>query len=179
MRLPWAPVPRSFSWNTRPRRRQRGRQHGNCGFHAGQGRGGPAISSVVLLYPVTDANFDTASYEEFADGFLTRDAMKWFWDNYLPDIEARRHPHASPLQAAIEQLHGLPPALVMTCELDVLRDEGEAYARKLAEAGVRVASMRFIGAIHICLTLGPLANTPAVRAAVAAVNTHLREAFSH
>jgi acetyl esterase len=142
-------------------------------------RGGPAISSVVLLYPVTDANFSTASYEEFADGFLTRDAMKWFWDNYLPDADARRHPHASPLQAAIEQLQGLPPAFVMTCELDVLRDEGEAYARKLADAGVPVTSMRFIGAIHICLTLGPLAGTPTVRAAIAAVNNHLREAFRH
>jgi acetyl esterase len=140
-------------------------------------RGGPAISSVVLFYPVTDTDFETASYEEFADGFLTRDAMKWFWNNYLPDTEARRHPHASPLRASIEQLQGLPPTFVMTCECDVLRDEGESYARKLADAGVPVTSMRFIGAIHICLTLGPLAGTPAVRAAIVAANAHLREAF--
>jgi len=142
--------------------------------------GGPAISSVVLFYPVTDANFDTASYRQFADGyFLTRDAMKWFWDNYLPPGELRRYPHVSPLQASTDQLRGLPPAFVMTCECDVLRDEGEAYARKLLDAGVPVTGARYLGTIHGCLTMGPLANTPAVRAAIAAVNTHLREAFSH
>jgi len=141
-------------------------------------RGGPAIASMALFYPVTDANFETASYRQFADGyFLTRDAMKWFWDNYLPDSEARRHPHASPIQTPIEQLRGLPPTFVMTCECDVLRDEGEAFARKLADAGVPVTGTRYIGAIHTCLTLGPLANTPAVRAAIAATNAHLREAF--
>jgi len=103
--------------------------------------------------------------------------MRWFWDNYLPDSEARRHPHASPLQAPIEPLRGLPPTFVMTCECDVLRDEGEDFARKLADAGVLVTGTRYLGAIHLCLTLGQLANTPAVRAAIAATNAHLREAF--
>ena len=141
-------------------------------------RAGPAISSQILFYPVTEANFETESYHQFADGyFLTRDSMQWFWDNYLPDAEARRQPQASTLQATREQLSGLPPAFVMTCECDVLRDEGEAYARKLGEAGVPVTCARYLGAIHGCLTLGPLANTPAVRAVIAAATAHLREAF--
>jgi acetyl esterase len=141
-------------------------------------RGGPAISSAVLFYPVADANFETASYNEFGDGyFLTRDSMKWFWDNYLPQAEARRHPHVTPLHAFADQLRGLPPAFVMTCEYDVLRDEGEAYARKLMDAGVRVTSTRSAGTIHGCLTLGPLANTPAVRTAIADANAHLRKSL--
>jgi acetyl esterase len=139
-------------------------------------RGGPAISGAVLFYPVTAANFETPSYIQFADGhFLTRDSMRWFWDNYLPDPAARLQPDASPLLAPIDRLRGHPPTFVMTCEFDVLRDEGEDYARLLATAGVPVASARYLGAIHSCLTLGPLANTPAVRAAVAAANDHLRE----
>lgn len=143
-------------------------------------RGGPAISGAALFFPVTDAGFDTPSYNEFATGhFLTRDAMQWFWDHYLPDPEARSQPLASPLQASPEELSAFPPAFVMTCECDVLRDEGEAFARKLAEAGVRVTSVRYLGAIHACLTLGPLANTPAVRTAIAAANAHLREALGH
>lgn len=138
-------------------------------------RGGPAVSSAVLFYPVTAAGFNTPSYEQFSDGyFLTRDAMKWFWDHYLPDTEARRAPEAAPLQTPVEQLSGLPPTFVMTCECDVLRDEGEAYARKLSQAGVEVTGSRYLGAIHGCVTLGPLANTPAVRAAIAAANAHLR-----
>jgi acetyl esterase len=141
-------------------------------------RGGPAISSQVLFYPVAEANFETESYHQFADGyFLTRDSMQWFWDNYLPDAEARRQPQASTLKATREQLCGLPPAFVMTCECDVLRDEGEAYARKLGDAGVPVTCARYLGAIHGCLTLGPLANTPAVRAVIAAATAHLRESF--
>lgn len=141
-------------------------------------RGGPAISDAILFYPVTAPNFETASYLQFADGyFLTRDSMKWFWENYLPDPEERLHPHASPLLAPVDQLRGHPPAFVMTCEFDVLRDEGEGYARRLMNAGVRVAAARYLGAIHSCLTLGPLAHTPAVRAAISAANAHLREAF--
>jgi len=141
-------------------------------------RSAPSISSAILFYPVTDANFETASYYQFADGhFLTRDSMKWFWDNYLPHAEGRQQPQASPLHAPLEQLRGLPPAFIMTCECDVLRDEGEAYARKLADAGVQVIGVRYLGAIHGCLTLGPLANTPAVRAAIAAANAYLREAL--
>jgi acetyl esterase len=139
-------------------------------------RGGPKISSAALFYPVLGADFETASYLEFADGyFLTRDSMKWFWDNYLPDTEARRQSHASPVHASLEQLRGFPPTFVMTCECDVLRDEGETFARKLMHAGVRVAGARYLGAIHGCMTLGPLANTPAVRAAIGAATAHLRE----
>ena len=88
-------------------------------------RNGPKISYQVLFYPVTDANFDTQSYQQFAtDIWLTREAMKWFWDNYLPDEGARKQPTASPLQASIDQLKGQPPALIITDENDVLRDEG-------------------------------------------------------
>ncbi|WP_292388575.1 alpha/beta hydrolase, partial [Methanosarcina sp. UBA5] len=87
-------------------------------------RGGPKIDYQVLFYPVTDANFDTQSYQQYATGiWLTREAMKWFWDNYLPDEEARKQPTASPLQAPLDQLKGQPPALVITDENDVLRDE--------------------------------------------------------
>jgi acetyl esterase len=141
-------------------------------------RGGPPISCQALLFPVTDEAFDTPSYDEFADGyFLTRDAMKWFWNNYLPDAAARRHPHASPLRASLEDLAGLPPAFVMTCECDVLRDEGEAYARKLMSAGVEVTAARYVGAIHSCLTLGALASTPATRSAIGSLNDRLRQSL--
>lgn len=142
-------------------------------------RSGPAISSAVLFFPVTDADFETASYREFADDhFLTRDSMKWFWDNYLPDIAQRRHHLAAPLHASAAQLGGHPPTFVMTCECDVLRDEGEAYARKLVAAGVAVTSTRYLATIHGCVTLGPLASTPAVRAAIAAANAHLRQTLA-
>lgn len=138
-------------------------------------RGGPAISGAALFYPLTSADFDTPSYKEFADGyFLTRDAMKWFWDNYLPDKQARRHPEAAVLHAGDDQLRALPPTFVMTCECDVLRDEGEAFAGRLSAAGVPTTCVRYLGTIHTCLTMGPVANTPAVRAAIAAINTHLR-----
>ncbi len=101
-------------------------------------RRAPKIGLQVLFYPVTDARFDTPSYQQFPTGhFLTREAMKWFWNQYLPDEAARKQPTASPLQATVEQLKGLPPALVINGEFDVLRDEGEAYAHKLIEAGAR------------------------------------------
>ena len=92
-------------------------------------RGGPAFRQQVLFYPVTDANFDTGSYRQFATGyFLRRDAMQWFWDQYTTDPAQRAEIHRLPLRASLEQLTGLPPALVITAEADVLRDEGEAYA---------------------------------------------------
>lgn len=100
-------------------------------------KGAPKIRYQVLLWPVTDNNFETASYNEFAnDHFLTKNMMKWFWDNYTTDAAKRNENYASPLRASTEQLKGLPPALVQTAELDVLRDEGEAYAKKLDAAGV-------------------------------------------
>jgi acetyl esterase len=138
-------------------------------------RGGPRIDLQVLLYPVTDADLGTGSYDTFADGpWLTRRAMMWFWDAYLPDIARRREPTATPLNATLEQLRGLPAALVIVAENDVLRDEGEAYARKLSEAGVRVTSLRFNGTIHDFLMLNALADTPAARGAVRQVNDVLR-----
>ena len=116
-------------------------------------RGGPKISYQILLYPVTDANFETESYNEFKEGYwLSKEAMKSFWDAYLPDKNERKNHTASPLQASPEQLKDLPPALVITNEYDVLRDEGEAYARKLMQAGVETTAIRSLGTIHIVTT---------------------------
>jgi acetyl esterase len=141
-------------------------------------RGGPKIDYQVLLYPVTDANFDTPSYQQLADGpWLTREAMKWFWDAYLPDAARRAEPTASPLRAPLQQLQGLPPALLITNEADVLRDEGEAYAHKLMAAGVRVTAARYLGTIHDMALLNPITDTPAPRAAIAQVNAALRNVF--
>jgi acetyl esterase len=142
-------------------------------------RSGPKIGFQVLFYPVTDAGFDTSSYREFPTGhFLTLEAMKWFWDQYLPDKAARRQPTASPLQATVEQLKGLPPALVINGEFDVLRDEGEAYAHKLIEAGVDVTAVRFHGTIHDFVLLNAIAATPAARGATAMACDHLRRFFA-
>ena len=142
-------------------------------------RGGPDIIFQLLFYPVTDANFDTGSYKEFAnDHWLSLDAMKWYWDNYLPDLEKRKEPTASPLQASIDQLKDLPPAMVINGEFDVLRDEGEAYAHKLNEAGVRVTAVRYLGTIHDFVMLNPITETPATRAAIKQANEMLRNVFN-
>lgn len=142
-------------------------------------RGGPLIRQQLLFYPVTDASFDTESYHQFATGyFLRRDAMIWFWDQYVSDPEKRKEITASPLRASTEQLRGLPPALVITAEADVLRDEGEAYANKLREAGIRVTAARFQGIIHDFVMLNALANTAAARGAIALATAWLREGFS-
>jgi acetyl esterase len=130
-------------------------------------RGGPKIDFQLLYYPVTDASFSQGSYETFKDGpWLTAQAMHWFWDAYLPDRERRSEITASPLNASVDQLRGLPEAMVIVDENDVLRDEGEAYARKLLEAGVRVTSTRYNGTFHDFVLLNPLAGTPATRAAI-------------
>jgi acetyl esterase/lipase len=130
-------------------------------------KNGPAIKLQVMLWPVTDANFETDSYKELGEGrFLTRNMMIWFWDNYLPDKKARNEIFASPLNATLEQLKGLPPALIQTAENDVLRDEGEAYARKLDEAGVKVTLTRYGGLIHDYGLLNPLAEVRAVKTAL-------------
>ncbi len=127
----------------------------------------PALRFQLLLWPVTDANFDNGSYQQFAEGhFLTKGMMKWFWDNYTTDAGQRAQIHASPLQASSEQLRGLPAALVQTAEFDVLRDEGEAYARKLDAAGVPVTAVRYNGMIHDFGLLNPLNQIPQVRAAM-------------
>ncbi len=142
-------------------------------------RGGPAIDQQVMFYPVTDANFETGSYNQFANGpWLTKEAMKWFWNAYLPDEAKRKGPTASPLQASLDQLKGLPPALIITDENDVLRDEGEAYGRKLTQAGVKVTSIRYNGTIHDFVLLNAIAETPAVRSAVSVASQTLREALS-
>jgi len=139
---------------------------------------GPAIKLQVLLWPVTDANFETGSYKELGEErFLTRNMMIWFWDNYLPDKKSRKEIYASPLQAGLEQLKGLPPALVQTAENDVLRDEGEAYARKLDEAGVPVTITRYDGLIHDYGLLNPLAGIPAVKTALLQAAAVIRQSL--
>jgi acetyl esterase len=142
-------------------------------------RGGPRVGLQVLFYPVTDANFETPSYKQFpTEHFLTLEAMKWFWNQYLPDVAKRGEPTVSPLRASVEQLKGLPPALVINGEFDVLRDEGEAYAHKLIEAGVRVTAVRFHGTIHDFVLLNRIAETPATRGAIALACDHLRRFFA-
>ncbi|MFI7504729.1 alpha/beta hydrolase [Streptomyces sp. NPDC049687] len=141
-------------------------------------RGGVALVQQVLFYPVTDASFDTASYHQFATGyFLRRDAMRWFWDQYTSDEAERAQVTASPLRATVEQLAGLPPALVITGEADVLRDEGEAYANKLREAGVPVTAVRFQGIIHDFVMLNALRSTHAAEAAITLAVGTLRTAL--
>ncbi|WP_443095301.1 alpha/beta hydrolase [Rothia koreensis] len=123
-------------------------------------RGGLDIAGQVLLYPVADADFTTPSYEQFADGYyLTRDGMKWFWDQYTTDPEQRREKYASPLRTPDDDLKGLPPTLVITDEADVLRDEGEKYANKLRDNGVEVTSVRIAAMVHDFLLLDSLRNT--------------------
>jgi acetyl esterase/lipase len=137
--------------------------------------GAPRIRFQLLLWPVTDAGFDTASYEQFANGyFLTAGMMHWFWDSYTTDAAQRAEITASPLRATTSQLQGLPPALIQTAELDVLRDEGEAYGRKLDAAGVDVTVTRYDGLIHDYGLLNVLANVPAVQSALRQAGTELK-----
>ena len=137
---------------------------------------GPKLSLQVLLWPVTDANFDTESYLQFGkDRFLTSSMMKWFWDNYLPDAFERKNMLAAPLQASVEDLKGLPPALIQTAENDVLRDEGEAYGRKLDQAGVPVTVVRYNGLIHDYGMLNALSELPAVKVALSQTASRLKE----
>jgi len=142
-------------------------------------RGGPALRCQILFWPVTDARFDTPSYGEFAEGhFLTRNMMKWFWDSYTTDLRERQDVYASPLQASIERLRGLPPAIVQTAEMDVLRDEGEAYARQLDRAGVDVTATRYNGLIHDYGLLNPLSRVPGVRSALLHAAAELKARLS-
>ena len=136
--------------------------------------GGPAVAFQVLAYPITDFRPDNGSYREFAEGcFLSRAEMLWYWDQYAPNFEDRSLPYASPNRA--EDLSNLPPALVVTAEYDVLRDEGEAYARRLAEAGVPVKLSRYDGMIHGFLRRYPFFDQG--RAAIEEVSAALREAL--
>ncbi|MGD1223088.1 alpha/beta hydrolase [Streptomyces krungchingensis] len=128
-------------------------------------RGGLDLKAQVLLYPVTNADFDTPSYHQFAEGYyLTRDGMKWFWDQYSEPSQ-RTEVYASPLQAGLDQLRGLPTTLVITDEADVLRDEGEQYANKLREAGVDVTAVRVAGMVHDFMLLDSLRDTRATNVA--------------
>ena len=136
----------------------------------------PKIAGQILLYPETAAGFDTESYQKFADGpWLTKKAMEWFWDQYLPEKTKRLSILAAPLEAEIKELKGLPPALVITDENDVLRDEGEAYARKLDAAGVETTSVRFNGTMHDFMMLNALSDTSAAKTAVALTALKLRQ----
>lgn len=131
-----------------------------------------------LYYPVTDAAQDTDSYREFARGpHLTADTMAWFWDAYLPELERRSEATASPLRAAPEELAGLPDAFILVDEHDVLRDEGEAYASKLTEAGVRCSSVRYNGTLHDFMMLDPVRETAAATMATAQAIDVLRQAL--
>lgn len=141
-------------------------------------RKGIDLKAQVLLYPVTNADFDTPSYLQFAEGYyLTREGMKWFWDAYTTGPDERRHKYASPLQATLEELKGLPTTLVITDEADVLRDEGEQYANKLREAGVDVTSVRVAGMVHDFLLLDSLRDTRAANVARALAVEALRKAL--
>jgi acetyl esterase/lipase len=143
-------------------------------------KSGPKIKLQVLLWPVTDANFDTDSYHQYSEGrFLTRNMMIWFWDNYLPEQAQRQEIYASPLRASLEQLQGLPAALVQTAENDVLRDEGEAYARKLDAAGVPVTLTRYAGQIHDYGLLNPITHVPAIQQAILQAAATLKQALAH
>ena len=139
-------------------------------------KGGPELKCQIMLWPVTDANFETESYHEYADGyFLSRAMMMWFWDAYLPDKAKRREIYASPLQATAEQLKRLPPALIQVAGNDVLREEGLAYARKLDDAGVDVTSVRYEGLIHDYGLLNAISQVPSVRDALHQVAEMLKK----
>lgn len=142
-------------------------------------RGGPNFCAQLLFYPVTDASMSSESYRQFADGpWLTAKAMAWYWDQYLPDIARRSEILASPVNASAAQLAGLPQTLLIVDENDVLRDEGETYARKLADAGVPVISVRYNGTIHDFMMLNPITETPAARGAVGQAIAYLRKVFT-
>lgn len=127
-------------------------------------QGGPEIKVHIMMWPVTDANFETESFKQFGERrFLTTSLMKWMWDLYTNDPKQRKEIYAAPLQATVEQLKGLPPALIQVAESDILRDEGEAYGRKLDEAGVKATTVRYDGMIHDFGLLNGLAEEPAVR----------------
>ena len=142
-------------------------------------QGGPNIRAQVLMWPVTDAAFEKASYNQYADGhFLTKSMMQWFWDAYTTSPTERAEIYASPLRASIDQLAGLPPALIQTAEKDVLRDEGEAYGQKLDAAGVDVIVARYNGMIHDFGLLNVLADLPATRAAMTQAANEIKKCLN-
>lgn len=139
-------------------------------------RKGPKIRYQVLLIPATDDSVNSASYLKYGkDRFLGRDFMKYGWDHYAPDLKLRDNRYVSPLRATLEQLKGVPPALVITAENDPLRDEGEAYARKLKSAGVAVESTRYKGTIHDFVLLNALRHVPSTEAAIKQISSEIRD----
>lgn len=138
--------------------------------------GGPKIRYNVMLWPVTDAKFDNESYNTYANNhFLTKNMMKWFWDNYTTKASDRNNILASPLRANSEQLKDFPPTLIQTAELDVLRDEGETFGRHLDKAGVPVTVTRYNGMIHDYGLLNPLSNEPTVKTAISQAGSELKK----
>jgi len=138
-------------------------------------RGGPTIRFQALLIPATDTNFNTNSYRDFDTGrFLARAFMQYGWDIYAPDAKVRKEAYVAPLQASLEQLRGLPPALVITAENDPLRDEGEAYARKLKEAGVDVTAIRYDGMIHDFVLLNGIRDVPGTQSALRQISGEIK-----
>jgi acetyl esterase len=141
-------------------------------------RGDVTFVQQSLYYPVTDGAMNTDSYDQFATGYyLSRASMEWFWDAYTPDPAQRSEITASPNQASVEQVTGLPPTLVFVDEADVLRDEGEAYAAKLRRAGVPVTTVRYDGTVHDFMLLNSLSQTHATRASIAQATSFLRAAL--
>ena len=141
-------------------------------------RKSPKVAYQVLFVPATDASVDTDSYHEFATGrLLPRAFMKYGWDLYAPDQKTRNNPYVSPLRASAEELQGLPPALVITAENDPLRDEGEAYARKLMNVGVQVTTTRYNGMIHDFVLLNAIRELPEVKAALSQSSDAIRDAL--
>lgn len=139
---------------------------------------GPSIKQQILLWPVTDSDFSRSSYQQYAqERFLTTPMMKWMWDNYLPDLSERKNKYSSPMQASLEDLKGLPPALVQIAENDILHDEGLAYARKLDEAGVPTTITEYRGFIHDYGMLNPLEHIPSVKVSVQQAAAVLKKAL--
>ncbi|WP_090103375.1 alpha/beta hydrolase [Chitinophaga sp. CF118] len=137
---------------------------------------GPEIKLLIMMWPIVDANFDTESYKLYgAQRFLTTPLMKWMYDQYTTDPKQRKEIYASPLQATTEQLKGLPPVLIQVAENDILRDEGEAFGRKLDEAGVTVTTVRYNGVIHDFGLLNGLAELPATRSLFVQAAAELRK----
>src|ERR1700754_1504652 len=141
-------------------------------------KGGPALRMELLLYPAVGADFERGSYKAFADDrFLTRDFMEFGWDLYAPDMKTRKDRYAVPMEATIEQLKGLPVTLIQTAESDPLRDEGEAYGKKLREAGVDCTVTRYVGLIHDFQVLNALNRIPGVQASLQQACTELKKAL--
>jgi acetyl esterase len=138
------------------------------------------FKQLVAFTPATDATFDTPSHLMFAEGYgLRRDTVRWFWEQYVPDPTRRRQSTASPLRADQRELARFPPTLIITAEADVLRDEGEAFAARLREAGAASAAVRYEGTIHDFVVLDSLKDTSAARAATAQAVSALTAALNH